>query len=305
MIMNSIITLIQKLTPNKYICKTEKTELEKLCDELDKIKYKKLIEGLTEVINATKYTKKLKERLDNLTKDLLEEGITQEKVNNLIEEAIEEIKEIEEENLEEELDKECARYNKFTETNPAEYVSCGKDKSYRLIMPNEKEIKSKSLTKIIEKLKDKKSTEIGEKLITPEYYKNYKNELLSYKYNEKELFDVNHLINILGHKSKKDKYNQFKKYIKFYSIKNNEYGGFYIKEYIERDDIKNVVVNNRRIGMIKLLELIEEPIIYKLPIEVETMKNLYEIFMDYEPELNYKVDDYYIDLYLKKNKTSN
>ena len=120
--MNSIIKLIQNLSPNKYIPKTEKTELVKLCEELDKIKYEKLIEGLKEVISAQKYTKKLKETIENLTKDLLEEGKTQKEVNEILEEAIEEIKEIQEENLEEELDKECERYNKFTESNPAEHI---------------------------------------------------------------------------------------------------------------------------------------------------------------------------------------
>jgi hypothetical protein len=302
--METIKRIINKLSPNKYIAKNEKNELERLCNELDEKKNEKLIEGLNEVIKSKKYTNKLKETLEKLMEDLNEEGITQKEVNEILEEAIEEIKEIEDENLEKELDELCERYNKFSESNPAEYVSCGKDKTYRLILPNEKEVKSKNLSKIIIKLKEIKSTEIGENLITPEYYKKYKNELLSYKHNEKELFDINHLINVLGHKSKKDKYKQFKKYVKYYSIKDNQYGGFYLKEYIEREYIKNVIINNRRIGIIKLLELIEEPIIYKIPIEVETMKNLYEIFFDYEPELNYKVDDYYIDLYLKKIKLS-
>ena len=155
---------------------------------------------------------------------------------------------------------------------------------------------------VILKLKENLKEEKKENLIEPKIFKIYGKELISYSYNKKELFDINHLINILGHKSKKDKYGQIKKYIKYYSIKDNEYGGFYLKEYIEREDIKNIVINNRRIGMIKLLELIKEPIIYKLPIEVETMKNLYEIFLDYEPELNYRIDNYYIDLYLKKSK---
>ena len=46
-----------------------------------------------------------------------------------------------------------------------------------------------------------------------------------------------------------------KKYIKYYSIKDNKVGGFYIKEYIERDDIKHIVLNNRKIGMIKLVPI--------------------------------------------------
>lgn len=121
-IMNSIIKLIKNLSPNKYIQKTDKTELEKLCEDLDKIKHEKLIECVKDVIKSTKYTKKLKETIENLIKSLLEEGITHKEANELLEEAIEEIKEIDEKELEEKLDKECERYNKFTESNPAEHI---------------------------------------------------------------------------------------------------------------------------------------------------------------------------------------
>ena len=51
--------------------------------------------------------------------------------------------------------------------------------------------------------------------------------------------------------------------------------------------------------MIKLLELIGENMVYKIPIEIETLKTLKEIFRNYEPIHQYKLDDYYIDLYLK------
>lgn len=154
--MESIKSLIKSLPPNKYISKTDKSELENLCKNLDKIKHEKLLEGLNDVINSTKYTKKLKETIENLIKDLQEEGITQEKVNNLIEEAIEEIKEIEEENLEEELDKECTRYNKFTESNPAEYVI--QDKSSKSYIYDDGKIRkrTKDFGKIIKLSKEKK-----------------------------------------------------------------------------------------------------------------------------------------------------
>ncbi len=57
--MKGVISIIKKLSPNKYIAKTDKTELEKLCKNLDEIKHEKLLEGLKETINSTKYTKKL------------------------------------------------------------------------------------------------------------------------------------------------------------------------------------------------------------------------------------------------------
>jgi len=63
--MESIIGIVRRLSPNKYIGKSEKSELEKLCEEVDKVKYSKLVEGLKEVIKATKYKKKLKETLDS------------------------------------------------------------------------------------------------------------------------------------------------------------------------------------------------------------------------------------------------
>ena len=136
--MNNILSIIRRLSPNKYIAKTDKTELEILCKNLDKIKHEKLLEGLNDVLNSTKYTKKLKETLDNLTKDLQEEGITQEDINNLIEEAIEEIKEIEEDDLEKKLDNTCDRYNKFTESNPAEYIYYDKTNNTYIYMMMEK-----------------------------------------------------------------------------------------------------------------------------------------------------------------------
>jgi hypothetical protein len=246
--MESILGIIKKLSPGKYVPKTEKTELENLCKDLDQIKHKKLLEGLNDVINSTKYTKKLKETLDILTKDLQEEGITQEKVNNLIEEAIEEIKEINDENLEKTLDNLCDRYNKFTESNPAEYVSCGKDKSYRLILPDEKEIKSKNLSKIIGKLKEKKGTEISEnflKLCTLKKIEYKSKKIIIYlSENNKAYFDLNHVINLLDDKSKKDKYQEYKNDIVLYDIRDNEYGGFYVKEFINQETFYKILLHS-------------------------------------------------------------
>lgn len=259
--MNSIITFINKLSLNKYIGKTEKTELEKLCVELDKIKYEKLIEGLKEIIKATKYTKKLKERLDNLIKDLQEEGITQEKVNNLIEEAIEEIKEIDDEKLEEELDKECRKYNKFTESNPAEYIYYDKTNKVYMINDNGKTYRKKNLTNVIKKLKENYEEKKG--IFSKNFRKIISQKKIQYKdkkiiiyltENNNAYFDLHHVINLLEDKSKKDKYAEYKNKIVLYDIRDNEYGGFYIKEYVNQETFYNILLHSNSIYARKFKE---------------------------------------------------
>lgn len=248
MIMESIKTLIKSLTPNKYISKTDKSELENLCKNLDKIKHEKLLEGLNNVINSTKYTKKLKETLDNLTKDLQEEGITQEKVNNLIEEAIEEIKEIEDENLEKILDNSCDRYNKFTESNPAEYVI--QDKSSKSYIYDDGKIRkrTKDFGKIIKLSKEKKNDEISKnflKLIIIKKFQYKGKKIIIYlSENNKAYFDINHVINLLDDKSKKDKYAEYKNEIELYDIRDNEYGGFYVKEFINQEIFFKILLHS-------------------------------------------------------------
>ena len=115
-----------------------------------------------------------------------------------------------------------------------------------------------------------------------------------------ELFDIQHLMIFLNYKDIKTKYYDNIQYVKYRSLNNNKFGGFYIKEYIERNDVKHIVMNSRKIKMINLLEVINEPILYKLPIECETLKPISEIFSDYEPIVQYPIGTYYIDLYLKK-----
>lgn len=247
--MNSIITFIQKLSPNKYIGKTEKSELEKLCDELDEIKYEKLIEGLKEVINAKKYTKKLKERLENLTKDLLEEGITQKEVNNLIDEAIEEIKEIEEENLEEELDKDCTRYNKFTESNPAEHIYYNKTKNKYVLDYEGKTKSKKDLSDVSLLLKEKieqEKREFFSKILSLKKFQYKGKKIIIYlTENNKAYFDLNHVINLLDDiNAKNKKYAEYKNDIVLYDIRDNEYGGFYIKEYINQETFYKILLHS-------------------------------------------------------------
>jgi hypothetical protein len=58
--MDKINNIIKGLTINKYIPKTERSELENVCKELDKTKHDKILEELKEMIKTSKYTKKQK-----------------------------------------------------------------------------------------------------------------------------------------------------------------------------------------------------------------------------------------------------
>ncbi len=77
--------------------------------------------------------------------------LTTNEACNLIEEAI---REIEDENLEKELDEECDRYNKFTESNPAEHIRYNKDKGNYMLKLDDNEIASKHLQKLVKKLRE-------------------------------------------------------------------------------------------------------------------------------------------------------
>lgn len=96
------------------------------------------------------------ETLIVLVKELKEQGMTAtlstNEAYNLIEEVIKEIEDI---NLEKELDKECERYNNFTESNPAQNISYHNGrKNYVLEYENEEKA-SKKLSKLVLLLKEK------------------------------------------------------------------------------------------------------------------------------------------------------
>ena len=114
--MDRITNLLKSFTVGKYIQKTQKTEIEEFCEDLDDIKYEKLKETLKDVIDSTKYTKKLNEKIEKLKSELQEDMTSKEK-NKIIEDII---KEINDDNLEEELDGECDRYMSTEESSNAQ-----------------------------------------------------------------------------------------------------------------------------------------------------------------------------------------
>jgi very-short-patch-repair endonuclease len=295
--METLRNIISSWTYGKYIPKDDKAKLAELTKQLVDVKYEKLRTELNVLMSQYKLTKKSLDAITKLTNELKENGMTIETATELIEETI---KEIEDDTLESKLDMECDRYNKFTENNPAEHISYDTNKNrYTLDYDNER-TKSKELNKLIDKIKKIVGGKKEKNIITPLFFKKYNDKIISYNYDNIELFDINHMFKFLNYDKDTKKYYNSKKYITFRSIKNNKIGGFYIKEYIERDNLKYILLNCRKHKLINFFSLIDEKIHYKMPIEIETLKPLYEIFSDYNPILQYKIDKYYIDLYLQK-----
>jgi hypothetical protein len=240
--MEKLNDIFSDLICGKHIVKAKKTEIEELCNILDKIKYYKLIEVLKDVIESTKYTKKLRDTIEKLKSGLQIDGIAEDTKCDLIEDAIKEIEDI---NLEKILDSECDRYNKFTESNPTEHIYYDKtNKIY--IYDNNKKISKKNKSELMVKIK-KKILEEKEKLFPKIIYQKnieYKNKkIIIYLVDNIPYFDINHVFNLIDNKSKKDQYKKYTNKIKLYNIRDNDVGGFYIKEFIDKETFFNILLH--------------------------------------------------------------
>jgi hypothetical protein len=159
------------------------------------------------------------------------------------------IKIIEDESLEDELDEKCHRYTKFSKSNPTDYINYNKShKNYVLCIPNTKEVSSKNVDGLVKKIKKIYYQEEKKKFVEIVVTKNieYKNKkIIIYLFDNKAYFDINHVVNLFDEKKSKDKkYLEYKSKIKLFSIKDNEHGGFYIKEFITKDTFFDMVMGS-------------------------------------------------------------
>lgn len=239
--MDRLKKLIKELVPRSYIKKEIKEEVKKLLKEELKEEEKDV---LNEITRSKKYTKKLVEKLNKILEN--KEEITEEEYERTEEEVM---KEINEENLEEELDNLCERYNKFSESNPAEHISYNKNKKKYVLRDNKEEKTSKELERLIkirkENLVHKSLIEFTK--IVPIRKIIYKGEkfIIYVNENKRPHYDLNHVVNLISNKSQIDKYHECKNKIKLYDIRKNKYGGFYVKEFINQEDFFNIILNSQ------------------------------------------------------------
>jgi len=246
--MNKLTDLIKSFSVGSYINKTKKTELDTFCKELGDIKYAKLKESLKEVINATKFTKKLGDQLETLMGNLQIDDITQSEKCDLIEELI---KEINEDNLEKELDEDCDRYMKYTKSNPAPNVKYNKAKCNYVLSLNGKEKTSKKIDTLVTKAKENfrhEKKENFQEIVSTKQIQYKGKKIIIYMIDRKAYFDINHVINLFDkEKSKKDKYQEYKSSIVLYDIRDNQHGGFYVKEFIDKETFFKMLLHTNSV----------------------------------------------------------
>lgn len=238
--MNEITNIIKCLTPGLYISKKHKTSIQTVINVLNKTKDKDLISVLTKLNNSNKFTNTLQKQINQIVVHNVETNV--EIVKDLIEIIIDD-------NLEVILDSECERYNKYNECNPAPYISYDKD-GKRWIYQGKKNIKKKFLKNLIPVTKEKIGDKNGENFhnIIPEKKIQYKGrKIIIYMIDNRAYFDINHIINLFDAKSKLDKYKEYKSKIVAKDFRDNDYNGFYIKEFIDTETFYNMILHTNSI----------------------------------------------------------
>ena len=249
--MDKVIDIIKDLTCGKHIKKAQKALISGICDKLNDAKYNQLTIELNKIKSSVKYTNALNKTIMELYNSLTKDELTTEQ--KILYEDI--VKIIEDEHLEETLDGQCKRYTKFTKSNPAEYLKYDAYSDRYELFFNDKSKKhtSKQLQKLVSIAKIKSgffSEKIGKKPTLKsdiEIFKKieYKTKkIIIYKHNNVSFYDINHVINLLNNTNPSDKYYEYNKFIELRDFRDNEYGGFYVKEFINQKTFFKILLES-------------------------------------------------------------
>lgn len=166
--------------------------------------------------------------------------------------------------VEDTLDKTVAKYSGFSEKHPMEYVNYDETHSnYRVRQTSHSFACKKSevvCKKVLEKLIIKNTDNEMIRISPIINDKKYDGKLISYEYSGCEYFDIYHIFNALKLKqgSQLEKYNALKtnRDIKYYSVFQNQFGGYVIREYISKDCVTKLVCSSYKISALKLAKLL-------------------------------------------------
>lgn len=236
-----------------------KEEVRGIIQGLEAYKTNKKVNDLIQVLETTIKTKSgclAKKHRDAISKLLVElekmsEGCLTEDQEQQIEDLIQEI---EEESLENEPDMECTRYNNHTRKNPAPYINYHeRDGVFRIRINGQELIRNKELSLLIQKLKTE---------ILPPKFGHFLTEIGGAKqilYNQRKiiiyknpdtnepLYDINHVIRLCTNSETSNsemEYKRNKHRINCCSYRDNEFGGFYVKEFISQQDFYEMILHS-------------------------------------------------------------
>ena len=223
-----------------------------------------LIRKYEEILKSKRVGKNMKSELIAIITKLIEfineenNYIETTKANNIEIQVTDSIELSSLEEIEKELDLGVAKYNKYSEKNPMLYVNYDeKHKSYRYEVSKKDRKRFNNLSSAINaatkkiklgKLSDKVSEIPHIKIINNIRYQNF--DILVY---DGFLFDINHVINVLKDNHDEEfkessyvdyKYNYSKKHITHYGLKENIYGGYIIKEFINEDKLYQIILSS-------------------------------------------------------------
>jgi len=147
--------------------------------------------------------------------------------------------------IEDMLDNEIHSYNKYTENNPMLGITWdGKNWRLRNIeygIDSKSKNKDKMINKILEKIKGARNNVGFVRTDTIEYIKYKNKDIMVYGTYENPLFDIHHIIHLLEIDDERKYYNCRDK-ITHYGFKQNKYGGYIIKEFIQENAMYDIVL---------------------------------------------------------------
>jgi very-short-patch-repair endonuclease len=213
------------------------------------------------------------------------------------------------EKIENELDSKIEYYNKFTKNNPMTGITWMNDKKKWRIYNNEFKINSDRsnlddailliLTKIETTAKNKKI-----KYIIPILNKIYDNNIISYKYNNIELFDIFHVFDFLKLKAPRKKYDIFRNKIEYCYLKKNIYNGYIIKKLIDYNTFLEIIHSSNKIAVVDATNIFGLNIMSTINItkEQKYINQIKKVFEDEKMIEQYYCEGYKIDLYFSDYK---
>ena len=243
--MEVYITLsenISNLNHGEYITKSQKDIILDLSSKINNSNQKSI--DLKKYLQNFTSSKKLSKKLKLITLKIIEEIKKETNIDEI--QIIDNI-----DDLEKNLDYECHRYNKYTENNPTEYISYDRQKERYILNYNKVIYKRKNLEELIVILKKNIGDKCGNKFSDFIPHKNiqYKNKkIIIYKLANIFYFDLNHIIELFEDLTAKNKkYAEYKDDIKYYSFRENNHKGFYIKEFIDKETFFKILLHTNSI----------------------------------------------------------